>query len=60
MVQVFPPIVWRQHFPTHVARALITYTTPRGSLSISDLELMGVIAHNDILASARDVRERTM
>ena len=53
------PTLWRQRFEPHVARALITSDNRRGTISISDLELTGMIAHKDVAASAFDVRERT-
>ena len=55
-----PPIVWRQAFAPHVSADMVSDRNPRGSLSISDLELTAIIAHKDILAHARDVRERTI
>ena len=39
---------------------LITTDNPAGTISISDLELAGVIAHTDVVARLRDVRERTL
>jgi hypothetical protein len=39
---------------------LVTSDNPSGSISISDLELTGIIAHQDVLATTRDVRERTI
>lgn len=54
------PILWRHRFPPHVASALITAANPTGHLSISDLELAGIIAHRAIVAQARDVAERTI
>ncbi|KAI2507087.1 hypothetical protein MHU86_7356 [Fragilaria crotonensis] len=54
------PILWRHRFPPHVASALITAANPTGHLSISDLELAGIIAHRAIVAHARDVAERTI
>jgi hypothetical protein len=55
-----PPIVWRQRFAPPVSRALITADSRSGTLSISDLELAGIIAHKDVLVHAHDVRERTL
>ncbi len=55
-----PPVLWRCRFPDHITRALVTSSNPSGTLSISDLELTGVIAHKDVLAHHRDVAERTM
>ena len=57
---VAPPVLWRQRFAPHIARALITSTHRHGTLSISDLELTGMIAHKDVAASTFDVCERTL
>lgn len=54
------PLVWRQSFDRDVQRALITSDNPHGTLSISDLELMALIAHKDVLAQHHPVAERTM
>ena len=54
------PLLWRFEFPQQVQAALVTSTNPRGSISISDLELAAIIAHKDVLAAHTDVRERTM
>jgi hypothetical protein len=44
--------MWRVEFPAHIQSSLITAECPRGTLLISDLELAGIIAHNDVLAQA--------
>ena len=44
-----PPVVWRAPFPAATQRALITSDNRHGALSISDLELSGLIAHTDVL-----------
>ena len=54
------PIVWRQPFTQPVRAALITSTTPNGTISISDLELAALVAHKAILADAYDIAERTI
>ena len=36
-----------------------SFANPKGSITNSDLELAGSIAHNDVLAQAADVREKT-
>ncbi len=54
------PIVWRACFDPHISRALVTYDNPSGTLSISDFELAGMIAHKDVLAHAHDIREQTI
>jgi hypothetical protein len=55
-----PPIVWRQRFPVHVANSLVTSDNRNSLISISDLELAGILAHKDILARTHDIRERTV
>jgi hypothetical protein len=54
------PIVWRAPFPPAVQADLVTADHRTGTLSISDLELAGTIAHKDVLATARHVQERTI
>lgn len=44
-----PPVVWRAAFPLALQRALITSSNRRGTLSISDLELAGTLAHKQVL-----------
>jgi hypothetical protein len=46
--------------PTPVRAALITSDCPRGTLSISDLELTATIAHKDVLVQHRATQERTL
>ena len=56
-----PPLVWRSGFSPQISDALITFENPRGTVSISDLELAAIVAqHTDVIAQARDVRERTL
>ena len=55
-----PPIVWRHRFASHIAHALVTSDNRGGSLSISDLELTGMIAHKDVLAHCHNVRDHTI
>ena len=55
-----PPILWREQFPEALSRSLITADNPKGTVSISDFELAGVLAHQDLLCAKRDVRERTI
>jgi hypothetical protein len=54
------PILLRRRFKPHVASALITSDNRRSTISISDLELTGMIAHKDVAASSFDVRKRTL
>ena len=55
-----PPYVWRTTFPPQVQRALITTTNPSGTITNSDLELAGAIAHAGALAHHWDIRECTI
>ena len=48
------PIVWRQSSPNHIVKKLITADHRGGTVSISDLELAGIIAHKDAVAHARE------
>jgi len=54
-----PPLLWRAPFPPHIQARLVSDHNPRGDLSNSDLELAGVVAHQDILAQSVNARERT-
>lgn len=54
-----PPLLWRALFPAHIAAALVSWSNPDGTISISDLELAGVLANNDVLAQSVDVTEVT-
>ena len=47
-------------FPDSAQQELITADNPRSTIRISDLELVGTIAHKDVLAMTRHVHERTM
>ena len=47
-----PPLVWRSEFPPAIQRSLVTSDNRTGTISISDLELAGTIAHKDVLAHA--------
>ena len=55
-----PPLLWRQPFTTAIQNALVTAENPRGDISISDLELMALIAHKDVLANHADIAEQTI
>ena len=55
-----PQYCWRAPFPPEIQSALVTSEHPRGTLSLSDLELAGTIAHQDILTSSRHTAERTI
>ena len=55
-----PPYVWRAPFPPQIQRALITTNNPSDTITNSDLELAGAIAHAGTLAHHRDIRECTV
>lgn len=44
------PILWRAPFPQHIQDRLVSWTNPQGDITNSDLELAGLVAHQDILA----------
>ena len=43
------PILWRARFPQKIQSQLVSLANPTGSITNSDLELSGAIAHDDIL-----------
>ena len=55
-----PPLCWRAPFPLAVTGAVVSFDNPTGSVTNSDLELAGLAVHFDVLATAMDVRERTV
>jgi hypothetical protein len=50
-------IVWRSSFPAAIHDALITDSNPQGTLSISDLELAGTLAHKHVLTQVASVAD---
>ena len=54
------PLVWREKFPDDIVNRLVSSSNPTGDLTNSDFELTGVVAHQDILAQAHDVREASV
>ena len=55
-----PPVIWRSPFPPRVSSDLVTSTHRDGRISISDLELAGIIAHKAVATQCTDTRERTL
>ena len=49
------PILWRQRFSPQLQSLLVSFDNPTGTISNSDLELAGTIAHDDILSNATSV-----
>mmetsp|Transcript_36392 Transcript_36392/g.81833 ORF Transcript_36392/g.81833 Transcript_36392/m.81833 type:complete len:1331 (-) Transcript_36392:274-4266(-) len=53
------PLLWRHPFPDDIQAELVSDSNPKGSINNSELELAGILAHNDVLANAVDVQETT-
>ena len=51
-LQLNGPILWRARFPPEVQRLLVSQDNPSGSITNSDLELAGAVAHDDVLATS--------
>ena len=54
------PTLWRQAFPPEITTSLVTYENPHGTISNSDLELAGHVAHNNVLASIANIENTTV
>mgnify|MGYP002809560502 CR=1 FL=1 len=54
------PILWRAPFPPAISHDVVSSANPTGSVTNSDLELAGTIAHHDVLVHSIDCRERTI
>jgi len=52
--------VWRAPFPPHIQSKLVTYTNIPGTITNSDSELAGTLAHNDIICQSLDARENVV
>ena len=46
------PILWRSPFPDSIQSQLVSTDNPHGTVTNSDLELAGSIAHDDVLCQA--------
>jgi hypothetical protein len=55
-----PPLVWREPFPQCIQDDLVSFANPNGSITNSDLELAGILCHQDVLAEHADCRELTL
>ena len=49
------PILWRTPFPDYIQQLLVSERNPKGTITNSDLELAGTIAHDDVLANSTSV-----
>lgn len=54
------PILWRATFPRTVQSRLVSYDNPSGTITNSDLELPGCVAHQDVLLQEVDCAQRTI
>jgi hypothetical protein len=57
--QLSHPILWRYPFPTTVQAEVVSSSHPTGTITNSDLELAGTLAHDDILANSVPVTHLT-
>ena len=54
------PTLWQQAFLPKITTSLVTYDNPHGTVSNSDLELAGHVAHNNVLASIANIDSTTV
>jgi hypothetical protein len=54
------PILWRAPFTQSLQDMLVSYSSPSGTITNSDLELAGTIAHHADLAQQYDIRKCTI
>jgi hypothetical protein len=54
------PLLWRESWPSSVAKQLVSTSNPTGTITNSDLELAATIAQFDILDQSFDVRSHTV
>jgi hypothetical protein len=54
------PLLWREAWPTSIAKKLVSMNNPTGTITNSDLELAVTIAQFDVLAQSFDVRSHTV
>ena len=57
--QLQAPILWRAQFPRYIQDKLVSFQHPTGTITNSDLELAGTIAHDDILTTEVPVQHLT-
>jgi len=54
-----PAILWCTPFPEAICSVLVSVQNPTGTITNSDLKLMGAIAHQDVLATHAPIAETT-
>ena len=52
--------LWREPFDTAIQSDIVSFDRPNGTISNSDLELCGNVAHHSVIADTCDVREKTV
>jgi len=57
---VHPAIAWRHPFPMDIQDKVVSFSNLGGTITNSDLELAGTLAHQDVLVQSQDCRERTV
>ena len=55
-----PPTLWRAAFLPDIQACIVSFDSPKGDLTNSDLEQAGILAHADIATSLYDLRELTL
>jgi len=54
------PVLWRARFPQHITANLVSYDNPNGTINNSELELAGLVGHQDILQQEVNCTGRTV
>jgi len=54
------PTLWRARFPAEISSNLVSWENPTGTITNSDLELAGCIAHQDVLLQTVNCAGRTV
>ncbi|CAB9530384.1 hypothetical protein SEMRO_2856_G338750.1 [Seminavis robusta] len=54
------PILWRARFDDTIQQSVVSFDNPTGTITNSDLELTGLLAHQDVLAQEFCLRGRTI
>ena len=56
----YQPYLWCHPYEQWIQDALVTFTNPQGTITNSDLELMGTVAHHNVIATQHGVAELTI
>ena len=52
------PVVWRVKWPKYISDQLVSPTNPKGSLTINDLEMAGLLLHYLVLERLADLKHK--